>query len=144
MRCTGAHLNKECKEKSPKCFYCNQEHQVRDPRYPIQRQQEEICSIQNRDKIPLVLARQKLFTQRPDVAQSYAEIAKKSMAGSKLLQQMVMDNSRGRCDQQREKDIEHDDKRVKMLVRRKREDSQESTQDVQIKRSKGDNVRQKF
>ena len=39
------------------------------------------------------------------------------------------------------KDVEPDDKSVKLLVRRKREGSEESTQDVQIKRSKGDNAK---
>ena len=141
MLCAGPHLNKEYKEKSPKCFHCNQEHQVRDPRCLIQQQQEEICSIQSRDKIPWVLARQKFLARRPDGAQSYAEIAKKSTARSQLLQQTKKDGSRVRCDQQREKDIEPDNKRVKVLVRRKREDSEESTQDVQIKRSNGEQRR---
>ena len=44
---------------------------VRDPQYPAQRQEDEICIIQNKEKIPWMVAQQKYFTQRPDEGKSY-------------------------------------------------------------------------
>ena len=71
--CSECHADQQFTKTAAKCYHCKQDHKVHDPRCPMQQQEEEICDIQSKEKIPWRLARQKYFTQRPDGAKSYAE-----------------------------------------------------------------------
>ena len=55
------HEERDCKAESARCYHCRQNHKVRDPRCSAQRQEEELCNIQNKEKIPWMAARQKYF-----------------------------------------------------------------------------------
>ena len=60
--CLECHADQQCTKTAAICYHCKQDHKVGDSRCPIQQQEEEICNIQNKEKIPWRLARQQYFT----------------------------------------------------------------------------------
>ena len=58
--CTRKPMNDSAPE-SARCFHCKQKHKARDPQCSVQRQEEKICNIQNKEKIPWMAGLQKYF-----------------------------------------------------------------------------------
>ena len=122
--CSQTRSDQECTENVLKCLHCEQNHQVRDSRCPVQRQEEEICSIQNREKIPWMLARQKYFMQQPDGNKSNAEVTRNKTVNDQLHTELPENSDKGK------------DKRVKVHLRRKRNESEESSGFVQTRKTR--------
>ena len=62
--CGGTHKSTECEQRTPSCHHCKGEHYPGSKECPKQKEEEEICEIQHKDKIDRSRARQKYMTSR--------------------------------------------------------------------------------
>ena len=77
--CAGPHKSTECKEKVPKCYHCGEEHSPGSRNCPKQIQEEEICSIQHKEKVSWNVARQKYLARSDEsTRKTYAQMVKSS------------------------------------------------------------------
>jgi len=74
-KCSGPHLARLCVSETVKCYYCGAPHMAGSKQCPKQLQEEEIVSIQYKQKISLRQARQQFFDLFPDRLNSFKKIS---------------------------------------------------------------------
>ena len=75
-RCAGTRITENCTSNSPRCFYCKNGHFTGSKNCKNQQLEEEILSVQTKEKVTFRQAKQIFFQQDPDEIRCFADVTR--------------------------------------------------------------------